>query len=103
MSLFEEVVGQRFFLGTPSTVATPSLRVRGQAFILVAWCRPALRLSLLRLLDSLRRLCCSTPLKGRWKMPGALRAEIQRSNIAVCGIAEAVVRELLRAHPATTA
>ena len=30
-------------------------------------------------------------------MPGALRAEIQRSNIAVCGIAEAVVRELLRA------
>jgi hypothetical protein len=30
-------------------------------------------------------------------MPGALRAEIQRSNIAVCGIAEAVVRELRRA------
>ena len=45
MSLFEEVVGQRFFLGTPSTVATPSLRVRGQAFILVAWCRLALRSS----------------------------------------------------------
>ena len=64
MSLFEEVVGQRFFLGTPSTVATTSLRVRGQAFILVAWCRPAPRSSLLRLLDSLRRLCCSTPLKG---------------------------------------
>jgi hypothetical protein len=52
MSLFEEVVGQRFFLGTPSTVATTSLRVRGQAFSLEAWCRPALRSSrsLLRLL-----------------------------------------------------
>ena len=48
----------------PSTVGTPSLRVRGQAFILVAWCRPALRSSLLRLLDSVRRLCCSTPLTG---------------------------------------
>ena len=67
MSLFEEAVGQRFFLGTPSTVATTSLRVRGQAFIFVAWCRPALRSSLLRLLDSLRRFCCSTPLKGPGK------------------------------------
>ena len=97
MSLFEEVVRLRFFLGTPSTVATTSLRVRGQAFILVAWCRPALRSSLLRLLDSVRRLCCSTPLTG--PLENAWCPERKYSNTGVCGIAEAVVHELLQANP----
>ena len=100
MSLFEEVVGQRIFLGTPSTVATTSLRVRGQAFILVAWCRPALSVAAaatrqfapLVLLDIFKWAAgkCLVPFERKY------------SNLAVCGIAEAVVRELLRAHPATT-
>ena len=59
MSLFEEVIGQRFFLGTPSTVATPSLR--GQAFILVAVSSSpevvaaARQFALLVLLDTFKR------------------------------------------------
>ena len=95
MSLFEEVVGQRFLLGTPSTVATPSLR--GQAFMLVAVssgpevvaAAATREFAPLVLLDTFKRTAgkCLVPFERKY------------SNIAVRGIAEAVVRELLRARP----
>ena len=95
MSLFEEVVGQRFFLGTPyrcDPITTwagfypRGLVSSGPEVVAAAATR---EFAPLVLLDTFKRTAgkCLVPFERKY------------SNIAVRGIAEAVVRELLRARP----